>query len=330
MGPREILVGLRREGAAPCEGLFFFAGSTAGRAARWLLVPGAISLFSLTPGLVYSAWRVTESADPMDDKKTIVAQLDATESPDDSAGWRIPGWVFVRCEKGSTDTLDVYVAWGRGIVVLDEPINVRYRIDEQPVIEDRWSRGRTGQAAFYRGEPLEFLVALSKGRIFRFEVGPQRDIRKFFRFDLTGAQEGVGEALARCLELPGDASKDLQTWARRWLDAKHRLTEQELDGILLDIKLKDYYARADRAIWSYWTVPASANRSGAEVRAAVRVARDGRVLATEIIMSSGDAVLDESVQKALRAVREANLPSLPAEYPEETLEFSTSFKPPES
>lgn len=60
-----------------------------------------------------------------------------------------------------------------------------------------------------------------------------------------------------------------------------------------------------KAYYSAWEVPRNIRQPGANVRAAVTIAKNGRVLSSHIVQPSGNEVLDKSVQKALDSVRHA-------------------------
>lgn len=74
-----------------------------------------------------------------------------------------------------------------------------------------------------------------------------------------------------------------------------------------------YLALVRKAMYDAWEQPGGLRSAmGRQVIASVRIARDGTVTRAEIIRPTGISILDESVEKALRAVN--RLPPLPESY----------------
>ncbi len=119
-----------------------------------------------------------------------------------------------------------------------------------------------------------------------------------------------------------------------------RMTEQQIRDMLkqgmpaqatgtpaADDLPPSYYAQIRVAMYEAWQQPGGLSaRSGLSVLVSVRVQRDGSVTRKEILRRSGNALMDQSVQRALDAT--SRLPALPSSfrgaYRDITVEFELS------
>lgn len=96
-------------------------------------------------------------------------------------------------------------------------------------------------------------------------------------------------------------------------------------GPVSDFPFDWYFALVRKAMYDAWEQPGGLSASsGLKVIVEVRVARDGTVLKRDVIRTSGHALMDESVNRALQAVRQ--LPALPAEYRGSTRDIQIAFE----
>ena len=96
-------------------------------------------------------------------------------------------------------------------------------------------------------------------------------------------------------------------------------------GPVSDFPFDWYFALVRKAMYDVWEPPGGLSASsGLKVIVEVRVARDGTVLKRDVIRTSGHALMDESVNRALQAVRQ--LPALPAEYRGGTRDIQIAFE----
>ncbi len=96
-------------------------------------------------------------------------------------------------------------------------------------------------------------------------------------------------------------------------------------GPVSDFPFDWYFALVRKAMYDAWEQPGGLSASsGLKVIVEVRVARDGTVLKRDVIRTSGHALMDESVNRALQAVRQ--LPALPAEYRGNTRDIQIAFE----
>jgi protein TonB len=86
-----------------------------------------------------------------------------------------------------------------------------------------------------------------------------------------------------------------------------------------------YFALVRKAMYDAWEQPGGLSASaGLKVIVEVRVARDGTVLKRDVIRTSGHPLMDESVSRALQAVRQ--LPALPETFRGTTRDIQIAFE----
>jgi len=93
-------------------------------------------------------------------------------------------------------------------------------------------------------------------------------------------------------------------------------------GGLSGIRLRNYQAELQAKITNAWNIPAQSK--GLQASVFLIVGRSGQVEQARLVQGSGNALFDESLQRAIKQAQP--LPSLPEDYAERSLEVTLRFR----
>lgn len=166
------------------------------------------SLAVASPG-----WVLDEKIDPLTDEKV------STATSSYSVGL-VQRSAFVRC-KGTK--LEVY--FGFGEFLNNDQVPVRYRLDKEPLVDDKWFPSAEGAAVFAR-EDAEIARLLIKGNTFIIEAKDFRSQPHRASFDLSGTRKTLSRVLQQCgisevgldQEVEGlrhEIALDLERWGQK-------------------------------------------------------------------------------------------------------------------
>ena len=85
-----------------------------------------------------------------------------------------------------------------------------------------------------------------------------------------------------------------------------------------------YFPQVDEAIKRYWTLPPSLNPALENI-VKVIIAKDGKIVSTKFLETSGNPIFDQFVKKVFKELK--NLPPLPEPFPGKLTEISLRFTP---
>lgn len=139
-----------------------------------------VSLATASP-----SWVLDEKIDPLTDQKI------STAISSYSVGLAQRSAV-VRC-KGTK--LEVY--FGFGEFLNNDRVPVRYRLDKEPLAEEKWFPSAEGTAVF-AGEDADIARLLLKGSTFIIEAEDFRGQPHQASFDLTGSKQTLTRVLQQC------------------------------------------------------------------------------------------------------------------------------------
>lgn len=135
--------------------------------------------------------------------------------------------LVVRCARG---TLDAYVSFGEHLG--NEPIVVKYQIDQQAVVEEKWLPSAKGTAVF-AGDDREFVLRLLHGKTLVIDVTDQGGQSHKATFDIANGELALGEVLNKCRTADGqlrdtvpnlrpEIAKDLERWGPKTINLYKR------------------------------------------------------------------------------------------------------------
>lgn len=91
-----------------------------------------------------SLWTTKTEADRLDGAKTIVLGLTSTDQIKGSFGQSEGGALILRCSRNKTEA---YIAWPE-FLGIGRSIQVRSRVDKEPIATESWGASTDGKAAF--------------------------------------------------------------------------------------------------------------------------------------------------------------------------------------
>ena len=166
-------------------------------------------------------WVLDEKVDPLTDEKIATAMSNyAVGLAQRSA--------VVRC-KGTK--LEVY--FGFGEFLNNDRVPVRYRLDKNPLVDEKWFPSAEGTAVFAH-EDAEIARLLIKGTTFIIEAEDFRGQPHRASFDLSGARQTLSHVLQQCgvseagldQEVEGlrrEIALDLERWGPKNISTNKRI-----------------------------------------------------------------------------------------------------------
>lgn len=182
-----------------------------------LLVTGTLVVMDVAQG---GAWHFDRKTDARTGERTLSVSVT-------SASLLATHGLVVRCARGA---LDAYVSFGEYLG--NEPIVVKYQIDQQPVVDENWSPSAKGTAVF-AGDGRAFVLRLLHGKTFVIEVMDQAGQSHKAAFDIANGEIALGEVLNKCRTADGGLSdnvpnvrpeiaKDLERWGPKTINLYKR------------------------------------------------------------------------------------------------------------
>lgn len=234
----------------------------------------AMCLFFITLVDAQAEWQVSESVDKFTDEKIVVALEQADEK----------GTLIVRCKKGDVEMyvdVDEYLS--------NQGIDFRYRIDRDPMVEDRGPASTTGKAVFFN-------FAASRARAFMagnsvlFEVFDFRGVGHTRKFSLSGSAAAIGAVLGACgirevapEGVDGDIVEGVDEWSKGFtLLAKEALKDAGRYSGTVDSSKPDELYQVIQILKPGYVRHCASNRLNSECMS-VRLSRDDRVSTYDIV-----------------------------------------------
>ena len=150
-------------------------------------------------------WVVSESVNPVDDSKTVVAVLEATEG---LSKYGKPVELYARCQ---SNLLDVFISWGQ---YLGDDTSHRanqkdltMRIGDEKAFPARWGISTDGTATFATStSKMHFLKGLEQAHSLVVRITPYGSIPVTAIFDITHTAEALRPVMEACGYPPLEAA----------------------------------------------------------------------------------------------------------------------------
>lgn len=104
-------------------------------------------------------WSVTDSKDPITDKRTVVVDTSTTRRIGQADGWHSEPELFLRCADGN---IDVFIAWHE--FVASDSADVIYRLDKGSPVTSRWSMSTNKTSTFLPAKDVAGFLDSLRGR----------------------------------------------------------------------------------------------------------------------------------------------------------------------
>lgn len=148
-------------------------------------------------------WVVSESVNPVDDTKTVLAVLVATEG---RSKYGKPIELFVRCQ---SNLIEVFISWGQYLG--DDTSHrarqkdVTMRVGDEEAFQRRWGVSTDGTATFYP-QAIQLLKNSVAANKLVFRLLPYGSVPLTATFDTTGMAEALRPVMETCGYPPLEAA----------------------------------------------------------------------------------------------------------------------------
>lgn len=149
------------------------------------------------PGSAKGRWIVSESVNPVDDTKTILAMLLAA---DGKSKYGKPIGLFVRCQ---SNVLDVFISWGQFLG--DDTSHranqkdITMRIGDDKAFPARWGISTDGTATFAtETSKMHFLRGIVAKPSLVVRTAPYGSVPIVATFDVRGVAEALAPVMEAC------------------------------------------------------------------------------------------------------------------------------------
>lgn len=169
-----------------------------------------ILCLAIMPALAYPRWELSIDVDPLTDKKISTAIQSMKVGIAQSSA-------VVRCNGGKLESYFIF-----GSFLDNDPVAVRFRVDKNPMIEEKWSPSANGSGVF-ANDDASVARALSKGTSAIIEAEDYRGQPHRVTFDLAGAAKAIKPVLEQCgvaeigiAELAEGLRREVASELERW------------------------------------------------------------------------------------------------------------------
>ncbi|MFC1688093.1 hypothetical protein ACFL07_00350 [Pseudomonadota bacterium] len=193
-------------------------------------------IFFISSSALGSNWAIKKEVDPLTDEVIAIAHSGKQ--------------AYVRCQESK---LKVYFNFDEYLD--DERVNVRYRLDKERLIEEKWWPSATGTSVFAL-EAADVARVLTRGSTFIIEAKDFRGQSYRLTIDLTGSSSAIGAVLDACgvsqvsmsQQVPGlrkEIALELEKWGPKGISVNKRILKSKgsYDGVM-DSNIEPEFALA--------------------------------------------------------------------------------------
>ncbi len=154
---------------------------------------GLAGIAPIAPIATASAWATRTTVDKLDGSTTVVLSLESSDRVRSRYGQDEEGTIIVRCMKNRTE---LYIAWP-GFLGISRSLEVKWRLDEQPVVTEWWSPSSDGKAAFVPNAVVFLKKIFSRNELI-VSVKPYDQIASTLTFPVKGLEEAIKPLRETC------------------------------------------------------------------------------------------------------------------------------------
>jgi hypothetical protein len=136
-------------------------------------------------------WIVSETTSPVDYRPQIAAVTTAPVTSQDA-----PSSLAIRCRAQRTEL--VVSTTGSWNMPKERELKIVYRINHEPVVEQRWKSVETGKTVAFPGDPVGFLRSIPEGARILFQVYTGKPLPNENTFELAGLDPVRRKIAAAC------------------------------------------------------------------------------------------------------------------------------------
>jgi len=142
------------------------------------------------------SWVISETQSPVDYSQQISAA-----NLSHAGGENVPTTLTIHCRRQRAElAVSTTGTWKPSSA---DEFRVAYRINDGPVVEERWAATAGGRAATFKGDALRWLLALPEGGRISFRVFDWQGPAHEATFQLDGLQAVREKIAGACKPLPG-------------------------------------------------------------------------------------------------------------------------------
>lgn len=214
-------------------------------------------------------WIVMVDVSPIDDSTNVSAILISDNVV--GTGWRADrASLVLRCSENKTN---VFVNWNDYLG--SDSIMVLERLDKRKAETHSWSLSTDNKSTFVKGGDIRYIKRLVGHEKLLLQLTPYNESPVMANFDLTGIEKAI-EPLKKACHWVGQ-TKTVKT---------------------VSVASNSHYDAAKIKIGKYWIKPFSIKES-MTVKVEVSLLKGGEVGAVKITDSSGNEMLDRSIEGAI-------------------------------
>ena len=129
-------------------------------------------------------WIVTRQIDKLDGSKTIAMMIFSPDEVPTNRTLRHPS-LSIRCLKNRTE---LHIGWPDFLGL--QAVSVKWRLDDQPVVTERWNASGSGDGAF-TNNPVDLSKKMLGKKEFVISVAPYNKVASTVTFNLAGLEEAI-------------------------------------------------------------------------------------------------------------------------------------------